>query len=549
MNRLLVFLIAILSFFIINIQAQDAFTRTEIINTLTYEANGFGGIVGNVDFDLDGKKEIYLCNTNSIDTPPEVLIPRLYKFEFNGTIWEKVWSTEAPIPLQNTWPALTWGDLDNDSKPELIWLPVNNLEAALNPNPARILIYEYPGDGSDNMGVSDGFGGFEPNAKQTVVSVDMINIRPCRAVVSDLDSDGKQEIIFTDRAGSSTGDYHIGIWSVSDVPDNGGGLEAWTEEFSGVGDLNISGIGNNWDVNVINNTAYLFGSNTAGSIFPVRFDQGNYTSLTPQPNMIGTLNSFKGSQVLDIDGNSVKEMFVGTMFGSKVYLLQPSADTLIQTLVADFATLGVGRIQGSAFGDIDSDDKVDLIFGCRNNTADLRRTILRLEFQGGDITNPDNYIASAIDSIDYSGSGGGEFGVISVANYDGDTDDEIIFTEEYPRGSSPDESKPVYMLNRILVSVENETDQIPDQFFLNQNFPNPFNPSTQIKFGITEAANVDLRIYDILGSEVAVVINNQYLAAGSYSTKFDAANLASGIYIYKLTAGANTVSKKMQLLK
>jgi hypothetical protein len=205
MNRLLVFLIAILSFFIINIQAQDAFTRTEIINTLTYEANGFGGIVGNVDFDLDGKKEIYLCNTNSIDTPPEVLIPRLYKFEFNGTIWEKVWSTEAPIPLQNTWPALTWGDLDNDSKPELIWLPVNNLEAALNPNPARILIYEYPGDGSDNMGVSDGFGGFEPNAKQTVVSVDMINIRPCRAVVSDLDSDGKQEIIFTDRAGSSTG--------------------------------------------------------------------------------------------------------------------------------------------------------------------------------------------------------------------------------------------------------------------------------------------------------------------------------------------------------
>ena len=64
MNRLLTLLTVFVSFFLINIQAQDAFTRTEIINTLTYEANGFGGIVGNVDFYLDGKKEIYLLYTN-----------------------------------------------------------------------------------------------------------------------------------------------------------------------------------------------------------------------------------------------------------------------------------------------------------------------------------------------------------------------------------------------------------------------------------------------------------------------------------------------------
>ena len=242
-------------------------------------------------------------------------------------------------------------------------------------------------------------------------------------------------------------------------------------------------------------------------------------------------------------------MVVGTMFGSKVYLLQPSADTLIQTLIADFAELGVGRIQGSAFGDLDSDDKIDLVFGCRNNTADLKKTIIRLEFQGGDITNPANYLATAVDSIDYAGSGGGEFGVISVANYDSDTDDEIIFTEEYPRGTSPDDSKPVYILNRILTSVEQETDVVPNQFFVDQNYPNPFNPSTQIKFGITEAANIDLRIYDALGREVTVLISNEYLGAGSYNVKFDASNLASGTYVYRLTAGANTVSRKMQLLK
>ena len=124
MNRLLTSVTILMFLFISQIQAQELFTRAEIINTLTYEANGFGGIVGNVDFDLDGKKEIYFCNTNTIDILPLALIPRLYKFEFNGTIWEKVWSAEAPIPLQNTWPALTWGDLDNDSKPELIWMPL-----------------------------------------------------------------------------------------------------------------------------------------------------------------------------------------------------------------------------------------------------------------------------------------------------------------------------------------------------------------------------------------------------------------------------------------
>src|SRR5574338_1528951 len=547
MNRIAYF-VFIFIFAVLYIYGQEAFQRTKIINTIDYEGNGFGGIVGGVDFDNDGRTEFYLCNTNTIDIPAEVLIPRLYKFEWNGTAWEKVWSTEAPIPLQNTWPAFTTGDLDNDGKPELIWFPVNYTDATTNPNPPRILIYEYPGDGTDNMGVDDGFGGFEPNATQTITLADNQNIRPCKATVSDIDNDGIDEIIFSDRAGSSAADYHMGIWSVNDVPDNGGGLETWTEEFSGVGDPNISGIGNNWDVVVLNNYAYLFGSDAAGSIYPVKFDQGNYSSLTPQTNMIGTLNSFKGSQVVDLDNDGTKEIVVGSMFGSKVYLLQPSADTLIQTEIADFASLGVGRIQGSAYGDLDSDNKIDLVFGCRNNTANLTKTILRLEYQGGDITNSANYIASAIDSLDFSGSGGGEWGVISVANYDNDSDDEIIYTADYPRGSAPDVLD-VYYLDIVFTSVEQENNIVPAQFFLDQNFPNPFNPSTQIKFGITEASNVDLRIYDALGREVAVLVNNEYLSAGSYNTKFNASNLASGIYVYRLTAGANTISRKMQLLK
>src|SRR5690606_34913543 len=133
-------------------------------------------------------------------------------------------------------------------------------------------------------------------------------------VVEDVDSDGKSEIIFCDRAGGGAGDYHIGIFSVSDIPNDASGLEVWTEEFTGSGDLNIAGAaGNNWDVNVIDNYVYLWGSNASASIYPVKFNGTIYESLTPI-DTVAKGNSFKGSQVADIDGNGTKEMVYGSWF-------------------------------------------------------------------------------------------------------------------------------------------------------------------------------------------------------------------------------------------
>jgi len=157
---------------------------------------------------------------------------------------------------------------------------------------------------------------------------------------------------------------------------------------------------------------------------------------------------------------------------------------------------------------------------------------------------------SIIDSAYWSKNG--DMDVICVANIDGDPEDEVIYTQGYSRGNANDDPMPIIVLDlqhTPVVSVEKENDVVPAQFFLDQNYPNPFNPATEIKFGITESANVDLRIYDALGKEVAVLINNEFMNAGSYNVKFDASKLASGNYIYRMTAGANTVSKKMQLLK
>ena len=85
-------------------------------------------------------------------------------------------------------------------------------------------------------------------------------------------------------------------------------------------------------------------------------------------------------------------------------------------------------------------------------------------------------------------------------------------------------------------------------FELSQNYPNPFNPSTQIDFSIPQQSNVQLKVYNTLGQVVATLVNGN-LSAGSHSVNFDARNLASGMYIYRLSAGNFTSVKKMLLLK
>ena len=95
-------------------------------------------------------------------------------------------------------------------------------------------------------------------------------------------------------------------------------------------------------------------------------------------------------------------------------------------------------------------------------------------------------------------------------------------------------------------------DKTPKDFFLFQNYPNPFNPSTKIKFVIPKSSFVNLKVYDVLGREVATLVNEEK-HAGSYEVEFNPVsgirNLASGIYFYKLQVGSYSSTKKMIYLK
>ena len=88
----------------------------------------------------------------------------------------------------------------------------------------------------------------------------------------------------------------------------------------------------------------------------------------------------------------------------------------------------------------------------------------------------------------------------------------------------------------------------PSAFSLGQNYPNPFNPSTNIEFGIQNAGQTTLRVFNILGQEVATLVDG-YLPAGHYHLNFNASELASGLYVYTIQSGENRSAKKMILMK
>ena len=98
----------------------------------------------------------------------------------------------------------------------------------------------------------------------------------------------------------------------------------------------------------------------------------------------------------------------------------------------------------------------------------------------------------------------------------------------------------------IISSVESEETNI--EFALGQNYPNPFNPITSIKYSIPNRSNVVLKIYDILGTVVTTLVNEEK-EQGVYTISFDASNLASGLYLYQIQAGSFIDTKKMILLK
>jgi len=105
----------------------------------------------------------------------------------------------------------------------------------------------------------------------------------------------------------------------------------------------------------------------------------------------------------------------------------------------------------------------------------------------------------------------------------------------------------MFTYSYIPTGIEQLADGI-ETYSLSNNYPNPFNPTTNIKYKIPELSFVTLKVYDVLGNEITTLVNNEK-PVGSYEVEFNATALPSGIYFYRLQAGSFVETKKMVLLR
>ena len=151
---------------------------------------------------------------------------------------------------------------------------------------------------------------------------------------------------------------------------------------------------------------------------------------------------------------------------------------------------------------------------------------------------------------DASGSNTGSFIQQEITFESGENTEVVLFiSNDWENGSSSVNLDDFAIEETSIInSIEDEVTMTPAGFTLLQNYPNPFNPSTNIVYSLETTGNVSLTVYNMVGQQVATLVNAKQ-ATGSYTVRFDAANLSSGVYLYKLDVDGQSQLKKMLLIK
>ncbi|MBM4165349.1 MAG: T9SS type A sorting domain-containing protein [Ignavibacteria bacterium] len=290
---------------------------------------------------------------------------------------------------------------------------------------------------------------------------------------------------------------------------------------------------------------------------------------------------------VDIDDDNDYDMFVGNFSGKFSFYKNygtPTTPSLTLTPSPASDTIRVSQSLSPAFVDIDADNDVDLFVGKPNGTLAFYRN-------SGNAT----IFLPVLESVSYQNISVQQFAKPFFCDFDGDEDYDLFIGNSigsvayFENIGSP--MNPQFFLNTnqfantdkasevdpTLIDIDNDNDwdlflgnfhggvqlyrnkkftnEVPSSnyettsFVLTQNFPNPFNPTTAIHFTLSTAALTSLKVYDILGKEVATLINRRIMNEGKHEIEFDATNLASGIYVYRLQSGNRSEIKKMVLLR
>jgi hypothetical protein len=229
-----------------------------------------------------------------------------------------------------------------------------------------------------------------------------------------------------------------------------------------------------------------------------------------------------GGLAIEVAGGTTLDFGMSELGGNGFFKLNAAA-----TLATAHANGIAGAVQ--SIGNIAFDLGANYIFN--GTTAQVTSTLMPTTVNGLTIDNNAGVALSQVTTIN---------GVLRLVA--GVFDNTISFTLG-PNGSISFEGGSL----KFLVAVE-QLPEIPTEFALFQNYPNPFNPATTIRYHVPKRTHVTLKIHDIMGREVAELVNGEH-DAGAYDVVWEAQGLTSGVYYYQISAGDFTSERKLVLMK
>jgi enediyne biosynthesis protein E4 len=357
----------------------------------------------------------------------------------------------------------------------------------------------------------------------------------------DIDNDGDLDVILTNEGSTQVFENSGNDIFTLDTTFSGSARSCTLGDYDNDGDLDMFVSGNNAAKGLYKN---IISNGNAWVNFTLKGSISNYSAIGAKVKLKANINGNPVWQYREVsaqnnfDGQNSERVHFGLGDAStidSVIIIWPSGQQKILTNLSinNFYT----EVEDIPSGFLRTNFKADSILG---------EGQLTVQFTDLSIADPSASVTSwqwdfdddgTVDATDqnpiYAYSNSGQYSVRLIIS-NGTSSDTLLRND--------------YISITPTTGIENNFSQTPQDFSLEQNYPNPFNPATQIKFSVPVETNVVLKVFDLLGREVATLVNEKK-TPGFYELNFGGENLPSGIYVYSITAGSFTSSKKMLLIK